>query len=384
MRWIKGSLVNLFVLGAMIVGCDGPSSTSETKSPLVGSNCSYSAVTLTGTPLNQNDPLTLDPRSVVIQNAFVKLSFPQSPNPDQKGAHRLDYYTYPAGWQQVTDPWYGDWTFPVSPLFATAVAAHVLTNTGNFVEVAFEFDHYLDYPGSYSCGDKPHWWTGTQSECDASSQCRCYLEGGGLVSLDFAGYTCFMQNSSTPKYIHHVTFTKNVAIERCRPGYYAGYHFSPSLTNSWIEANPASASAGEREFGMGWLGKTTFASSGTVIHNPEAGQHMSLNILEQGGTGPWWFATLPPSEANWPWLLFISEEHPLPSYVWQFAAGQYGIPLVHKMNDQIEYDGRTKRYQVFFGVQPYHVYNWTAEPTQQAKDTVTAFIPTAQDWADLP
>jgi hypothetical protein len=200
--------------------------------------------------------------------------------------------------------------------------------------------------------------------------------GCGVQALDHEGAAIFPHNYlDIPKHIRRVTFTKVVRVERCLSGYFVGYHSNPTVTwGDWISSDPYQSAAGERESGLGWMARVTFASSGVVVRNPEAGQHTSLEIMEQP-VGPWWFAS---PYADRPVMLFVAEEHPMPSFVWQFSPGQNGIPLVHKMNPEIEVDGRVGRYQSFIGAFTYTVTDFAAEPTPEAVAGVTSRLPT--EW----
>lgn len=323
--------------------------TDSPASAHLGAACGCPPVTLTGDPAN--------PRSIVIENGIVRVTYPQLPNPDQKGAHMMDLLVGGV-WKPVLTSWYGDWTFFAAPFSAPARAAHVLTATENVVEVAFEFDHALDYPGSSG---------------------GCYLGGCGLMARDYAGHAVYDRSSITPRYIRRVTLEKVIRVERCAAGYFTGYHTNPPLVTSWIEQSPTDSAAGEREHGLGWISSVTFASSGVVVLNPEAGAHRSLGILEQA-VAPWWFATIPPTSAATPYVLFMAEEHPMPSYDFQYSPGHLGIPLVHKMNPQVGFDGRPKRYQTFLGAAPYVMVDRTLEPTAAAREAVTSRLP--QAWPD--
>ncbi|KAB2901653.1 MAG: hypothetical protein F9K40_08370 [Kofleriaceae bacterium] len=349
--------------------CDRTPTTSIT-SQAMGSfdyECGAGPVQLSGDPA--------DPRSIVIENGIVRVSYPQlASGNDQLGAHMLELMI-DGQWQRVLGNWYGDWTFFVAPLYESAHTAHVITETPDVVEVAFEFDHWLDYPGSYSTrGHVPRWWDeSTQGPCEESTECRCYLGGCGVPAIDWEGSAIFPHNYlDTPKYIRHVTFTKVIRVERCGPGYFVGYHSTPTLTwGSWIDSDPYQSAAGEREHGLGWVSSVTFASSGVVVRNPEAGAHTSLGIVEQP-VGPWWFSSLPDAAD---YGLFIAEEHPMPSFVWQFAPTHAGTPLVHKMNPRIGVDGRPMRYQSFLGAYPYVMADRNAEPTPEAQAAVVSRLP---------
>ncbi|HVK73798.1 MAG TPA: hypothetical protein VM734_10770 [Kofleriaceae bacterium] len=350
-----------------LASCDARTSPiASSESSL--SDCGGAPVMLSG------DPAV--PRSIVIDNGIVRVSYPELPNPDQRGGHMLEL-NVDGMWKPVLGSWYGDWTFFASPFFEPAHTAHVLTETPDAVEVAFEFDHWLDHPGYYSThGHVPRWWNEeTQGPCTVEAGCGCYLAGCGIAQIDHDGYSIFPTADRTvPKYVRHVTFTKVIRVERCSSGYFVGYHSNPSLIGPWIENHPTLNNAGEREHGLGWMSSVTFASSGVIVHNPEAGQHTSLGILEQAA-GPWWFATIPPADAFHPYVLFMAEEHPLPSFVWQFSPTHYGIPLVHKMNPEIELDGRPGRYQTFLGAFPYTSPDREAEPTPEARAGVVARLP---------
>ncbi len=360
-------------LALALAACEEKPTTSITAQAL-GSfdyECGAGPVTLTGDPA--------DPRSIVMENGIVRVSYPQlASGADQLGAHMLEL-DIGGQWQPVLDPWYGDWTFFTSPFFEPAHTAHVLTETPDIVEVAFEFEHWLDYPGSNSTmGHVPHWWDeATDGPCETSPGCRCYLEGCGVPAIDFDGQVIFPHNLlDVPKFIRKVTFRKVIRVERCGSGYFVGYHSTPNLTwGGWIQSDPNATNAGEREHGLGWMASVTFASSGVVVRNPEAGAHTSLGITEQG-TGPWWFSSLP--ETSTGYALFMAEEHAMPSYVWQFDPVHLGTPLVHKMNPEIELDGRTGRYQSFLGAYPYVMNDRQAEPSLEAITAVTARLP--EQW----
>jgi hypothetical protein len=360
-------------VAVLLTACESPSSTASITAQALGSfdyQCGGDPVTLTGDPA--------DPRSIVIENGIVRLSYPQLASGNQQlGAHMLELRLN-GQWVPVLDNWYGDWTFFASPFFEPARAAHVLTETPDFVEVAFEFDHWLDYPGAHSARENtPRWWDEqTQGPCVAPS-CGCYLEGCGVPAIDFEGEAIFPHNYlDTPKYIHRVTFTKIVRVERCGSGYFVGYQSTPTLTwGTWIEENPHLNGAGERESGLGWMASVTFASSGVVVRNPEAGHHMSLGITEQTD-GPWWFSSLPQTPTGY--ALFVAEEHPMPSFVWQFDPVHLGTPLVHKMNPEIEADGRPGRYQTFIGAFAYGMTDRAEEPTPSVTGGVIAHLP--QQW----
>ena len=316
------------------------------------------------------------PRSIVIDNGIVRVSYPELPNPDQLGGHMLEL-NVDGAWRPVLGRWYADWTFFASPFFAPAHTAHVLSETPDAVEVAFEFDHWLDYPGGYTTrGHVPRWWDeSTRGPCTLEAGCGCYLSGCGIVARDFDGAAIYEHNLlDETKRVRHISFVKVVRVNRCESGYYVGYHSTPRLTGSWIEDFPYEGSVGEREFGLGWMSSVTFASSGVVVRNPEAGQHTSLGLVEQPD-GPWWFATIPPAEASHPYILFMAEEHALPSFVWQFSPDHTGIPLVHKMNPEIEVDGRPGRYQTFLGAFPYTMSDRAAEPSPEARAGVLARLP---------
>jgi len=330
--------------------------------------CGAGPVELTGDPS--------DPRSIVIENGIVRVTYPQlASGPDQLGAHMLELMI-DGQWRRVLDNWYGDWTFFASPFFEPAQAVHVLTESPDAVELAFEFDHWLDFPGSYSTrGHVPRWWdASTDGACEDSASCRCYLEGCGLPAIDFTGEAIFPHNYlDVPKYIRRVTFTKVIRVERCGLWYFVGYHSSPTLTwGSWIEDHPHLNGAGERESGLGWMASVTFASSGVVVRNPEAGGHRSLAITEQA-VGPWWFSSMPAAPEGY--ALFIAQEHAMPSFVWQFDPTHTGTPLVHKMNPQIEADGRPGRYQSFIGAFEYLMTDREAEPTPEVRAAVISRLP---------
>lgn len=361
----------LFVL-LVVSGCD-QASTGTSASALVP-GCDGPPVVLEGDPA--------DPRSVTIHNGIIRVSYPQlDSGGDQLGGHMLERWVG-TQWVRVLGSWYGDWTFFVSPLHEPAHTAHVIRETPDIVEVAFEFDHHLDYPGSQSTVDYvPHWWDeATQGPCTVEAGCGCYLSGCGVTARDHEGQAIYPHNLlDIPKRLHHVRFTKLIRVERCRAGYFVGYHTDPPIVGPWIEENPTENSTGEREFGLGWTSSVTFASSGVVVRNPEAGQHTSLGLLEQP-VGPWWFATLPPPDGDVPapFVLFIAEEHPVPSFVWQFAPTHLGIPLIHKMNPEVELDGRPGRFQAFLGAAPYTMTDRDAEPTPEVRALVEANIP--ESW----
>lgn len=365
-RCLMGTLI-----ASTVVACEDRSSTASITVQALGSfdyDCGAGPVTLTGDPA--------DPRSIVIDNGIVRVSYPQlASGADQLGAHMLEL-DIDGQWRPVLDSWYGDWTFFASPLYEPARVAHILTETPDIVEVAFEFDHWLDYPGSSSTqGHVPRWWNqATDGDCASSPNCRCYLEGCGIPAIDFDGEAIFPHNYlDVTKYIRHVTFIKIIRVERCGSGYFIGYHSTPTLTwGDWIDSNPNHNTAGERESGLGWMASITFASSGVVVRNPEAGMHTSLQIMEQA-TGPWWFSSMPETPQGY--ALFIAEEHPMPSFVWQFDPVHLGTPLVHKMNRQIELDGRPGRYQSFIGAYPYTMVDRAAEPTAEAAASVTSRLP---------
>jgi hypothetical protein len=367
----RAGIIGGACVAVILTACESAPSTSSITAQALGSfdyECGGGPVTLTGDPA--------DPRSIVIENGIVRLSYPQLASGDQQlGAHMLEL-RLDGAWQPVLGNWYGDWTFFASPFYESAQTAHVLTETPDVVEVVFEFDHWLDYPGSYSTmGHVPRWWNEeTQGACESSSSCRCYLEGCGLPATDFEGDAIFPHNYlDTPKYIRHVTFRKVLRVERCGSGYFVGYHSTPNLTwGTWIQSNPYLNNAGERENGLGWMASVTFASSGVVVRNPEAGEHTSLEIVEQTN-GPWWFSSIPDGAPGY--ALFIAEEHPMPSFVWQFDPAHLGTPLVHKMNPEIELDGRAGRYQTFLGAYPYEMTNRGAEPTLGAAAAVASRLP---------
>lgn len=334
-----------FVALLVLAACASEGADHTTALALDGGACP--PVTMSGSPDN--------PRSIVIENGVARVTYPELPNPDQKGAHMLELWIE-GSWVPALESWYGDWTFFAAPFAAPAVAAHVLTDTPDLVEIAFEFAHDLDYPGPYG---------------------GCYLSGCGIAARDFLGEAVYIHNlEDAIKRVPSVVFVKTIGVARCAPGYFVGYHSTPPLVTSWIESDPTDNGAGERELGLGWLGSVTFASSGVVIRNPEQGSHASLGILEQG-PGPWWFATIPPPASAWPLVPFMAEEHPLPSFVWQFAPEHTGIPLVHKMNPEVGADGRPERYQAFLGAVRYESADRAAEPTAAVRHLVEANLPAA-------
>ncbi len=354
----------------VLVGCDARRMATSTTGLTFG-DCDGAPVTLVGDPAF--------PRSLAIDNGLVRVTYPQLVSgSDQLGAHMLELNIV-GQWKPVLTSWYGDWTFFGAPFFEPAHTAHVLTETPDVVEVAFEFDHWLDHPGgSSTLGHVPRWWDEiSQGPCNASPSCRCYLEGCGVAALDFEGGAIFPHNYlDVPKFIRRVTFTKVIRVDRCGSGYFVGYHSNPTLTwGSWVEWDPHQSAAGEREHGLGWMASVTFASSGVIVRNPEAGAHRSLDIVEQV-MGPWWFASIPPAATDVEYALFLAEEHPLPSFVWQFDPAHPGTPLVHKMNPEVELDGRVGRYQTFLGAFPYVMTDRDIEPSPEVRAAVLARLPT--------
>ncbi len=332
-------------------------------------------VTLTGDPNN--------PHSIVIDNGIVRVTYPVAANPAQKGAMMLERKDSSGVWKKMLGDWYGDWTYYGVSIVTDSYKAVILNNSPDFVEVAFQFNHRLDAPGSYdSLGYTPPWWNAAvKGPCTVANGCGCSMGGCGVVARDFQGNVIYPHNSGNYEFIHQVQFVKTIGLSKCAPGYFVGYHTDPVVIGSWIELNPKD-SAAERENGLGPVASVTFASNGTVVRNPEAGvKNTDLGIIESGGPGPWWFATLEPqppaagTTVPFPYVLYVAEEHPLPSFVWQFYVNDYGIPLVHKMNPQTGPDGRPKRYQTFIGALPYQMVDRSSEPTAAVKSLIQSNQP---------
>ncbi len=365
-----GQLIQLSIVGKQVQAATSPGGSGQpplnTLAPTDSFTCSNpSPVNVYGDPNN--------PRSIAIDNGIVRVTYPQlASGVDQKGAMMLERKNSSGVWTKMLGDWYGDWTYFGVSVVTDSVRANIITNSPDFVEVAFEFNHRLDIKGNADThGYTPPWWnTATQGACTKANGCGCYMEGCGMLDRDFDG-TIISPN----KYIHSVKFVKTIGVKKCAPGYFVGYHTDPPVVGSWIDSDPNTASAGERESGLGWVSSVTFASNGTVVRNPEAGGHKSLGIIESGGPGPWWFASLELPSNNFPYVLYVAEEHPLPSYVWQFDPTQQGIPLVYKMNPQIGPDGRPKRYQTFIGALPYQMLDRNSEPTPAVKTLIQGNLP---------
>ena len=90
--------------------------------------------------------MRVPPRSISIENGVARVTYPQlDSGTDQLGAHMLEL-KLDGAWRRVLGSWYGDWTYFIGPLSAPATRAQVLTDTAEAVEVAFEFDHAIQYP----------------------------------------------------------------------------------------------------------------------------------------------------------------------------------------------------------------------------------------------
>jgi len=322
-------------------------------------------------------------RDIVIENGLVKVTYELTdqygadPPVHQLGAHMLYRRTgdEPAPYVRALLTAYGDWTFFAAPFKQGAVEAHVLTSNEDVVEVAFVFDHVLDFPGYLDTyGYTPSWWQGPGA-CTPANGCKCYLAGCGVVESDHTGAAIpippYSGQPSSFRRIRAVKFVKTIRIERCAEGYFVGYHSDPSLDPKNGLAANNSSSYGEREFGSGGGNAVTWSSAGNVFKHPGQAQHGWMGIDDptyigssagqfpgfpsEQAEGPWWIADLPYyNRANeTPFLRYVMLEHRLETGVWAFATAHLGTTVVHYMNSEIEANAVPTRYQAFLGATPY-------------------------------
>lgn len=322
-------------------------------------------------------------RDVVLENGIVRVTYElmdqlgASPPTRELGAHML--YRKSTGTPPVYVPalssLYGDWTYFVAPFQQGAVEAHVLTNNGDVAEVAFVFEHALDYPGSQdSYGYQPSWWSGPAG-CTLASGCGCYLPGCGVPERDLAGVAVrvapYCDQPACFRRVRSVKLVKTLRLERCAEGYFIGYHSDPVLNpKNGLDGNNES-SWGERELGTGSYNAVTWSSAGNVFRHPGQSQHGWMGIDDptymgvpagqypafpaEQEEGPWWVADLPyfNHEDEIPFVRYLVMEHRLETGVWAFSTGQLGSTVVHFVNSETEADGMPTRYQVFVGAMPY-------------------------------
>lgn len=116
------------------------------------------------------------------------------------------------------------------------------------------------------------------------------------------------------------TILKRIATVRCFEGVFVSLESRPLTT------------VGEREVGTGGNTLIAFSSAGVVAVHPDAGQHVSMGILEQP-SGPWWVAQI---DAGRPLIEYLVLARPMLTYSYQFAPGQLGYLTI---NSFIEGDG---------------------------------------------
>lgn len=379
-----------------LIGCTSPESvttahhhifapTNQTQGSLSFTCPSGDPVTVTGAsgPLTAGDVIAgADVRGIVLDNGMAQVTYEildqygASPPVRELGSHMLWRRTGSGQpYARALSTAYGDWTYIAAPFSTGAVEAHVLTATDDVAEVAFVFDHHLDYTGTQdSFGFTPVWWGGPGA-CTPANGCGCFLAGCGVAERDFGGdgirVAPYCDEPTCLRWIRHVTFVKTVRLERCAEGYFVGYHSDPPLNPKNGAAGNHENSYGERELGTGGWNAVTWSSAGNIFRHPGQAQHGYLGIDDptylpsypgqyQGfpaeqATGPWWVADIPYFNRadEMPFVRYVVLEHRLETGVWSFGAQQLGSTVVHFMNAETEADGQPTRYQAFVGAMPH-------------------------------
>lgn len=366
-------------------GIYGP--TNQTQGGLSFACTAGAAVTVTGTDgaaLAAGAKITgPGVRDIVIENGVVKVTYElmdqrgESAPAHELGAHMLYRRTGgdPGVYSRALSTAYGDWTYFVAPFQKGAVEAHVLTSVDDVAEVAFVFDHALDWPGFQDTyGHTPSWWQGP-GPCTAQNGCKCFLSGCGVLERDHTGYPIrvapFCAEPWCLRRIYSVRLVKTIRVERCAEGYFVGLHSDPSLSPKNGSAANNQASYGERELGTGSGNAVTWSSAGNVFKHPGQAQHGWMGIDDptyigspagqlpgfpsEQTEGPWWVADLPYHNraGEIPFVRYLMMEHRLETGVWAFSTGQVGTTVVHFVNDEIEASGMPTRYHLFVGAMPY-------------------------------
>jgi hypothetical protein len=337
-----------------------------------------------GVPLEAGAIVTgPDVRDILLDNGEVHVTYELTdqygadPPKHQLGAHMLyrKVEDAPPVYRRALTTLYGDWTFFAAPFKDGAVEAHVLTRIDDVAEIAFVFEHELDFPGENDTyGHTPSWWQGPGA-CTTANGCKCYLSGCGVTERDQSGVGIrippYCDQPSCLRRIRSVKFVKTIRLERCAEGYFVGYHSDPSLSPKDGLAGNNENSYGEREFGTGSGNAVTWSSAGNVFKHPGQTQHSWMGIDDptylpdwpgqypdfpaEQLEGPWWVADLPYFNRadETPFVRYIMMEHRLETGVWAFNQKQLGSTVVHFVNDETEATGLPTRYQLFIGALPY-------------------------------
>lgn len=333
---------------------------------------------LNGAALSAGTTLTLASdgeaalRAVTMENGRFKVTY-EDLNPDDT-AEECSHHPYlkvGSDWVRLSTA-YGDWTFFCAPLGDPYDEMEVIEASPEVIEVAWRVNaHALNVPHLSNVGV-------TMRDPDGNA---VYTSGGAL------------------KYHTVVKFTKLMRMERGQPGYFVGFHSSPTIGPSLkqLASGPGAAANNEsdfaeREFGPGsgalyvfssntnttpahmptFIAKaawdTAEAAMGDIpnhawwsgIDDPTYGSMANVNYAptqpgtgtfpRQQLTGPWWVADIPNSSmVGGPSLVrFLAMQMPLESNCNGFSSASYDT-FAHFMNAWPADDGRPMKFQVFYG-----------------------------------
>jgi hypothetical protein len=232
-------------------------------------------------------------------------------------------------WHDVQYDWYGDYTYYVNQIGTDPDRVNVLENSGDAVELAFEWDQYPL----------------------------------NIADRDYLGAAIFYNN--VLRVIPTAKLWKTIRVERCQKGYFVSLRSEPrTLVNDDIF----------RSIALGAVSEVVWASNGQVARHPENGQHFNFGTVD-------WVADVPlqptPTDHAWPFIRYLAGTGHYMSL--QYTTVGTGTPIILDMQDRPGPDGRPKKWQVFQGFEPYESPDLSLEPTQQAQSLVNQAV-SAINW----
>jgi hypothetical protein len=229
-----------------------------------------------------------DVRNVVIQNDLARVTY-EHLNDAMQGSHSL-YLRRNETWKRLTGPTYGDYTYWATTVTETADSVEITELDSNLIAAKFHILHVVN--------DVAH--------------------DNFQVSIE-----------------------KTVAIHRCYPGMFLGFHTNPDNI------------IGEREIGFGTSTELAVSKSTLALH-PIAGGHVDLRIDQ--GTAPHWVVGLHGEVGvrgdDDTLIRYLFLNRPLETNSYQFSPEKWGIVTVHFIDEQTRVP---ERFHAFIGGMNYPV-----------------------------